>query len=373
MAQNILFTYVQNVDVSNFITTHLNNTTDNYSKRIAFLGETGQIMTHGEIFAINHTDTINKILELIGDETLLDSSTLIDAINELYNHFKLSDDYEMSDFLNTSLTLHPGDTYDTAFGKLEKTIIDNEEIVTNAILYLDHTKLDTSLISTVGLSNDYNDLDNLPIIPSLTGYATETFVNSSINTLKSYIDSSLSNLKTYIDSSVQNLRNYVDSSLALSNIYTMSSSLNTELDLKPGDRFEIAFGKLEKCINDNEYVISQSLIQLNNNKLDSSEISTVGLSNDYNDLDNLPVIPSLTGYATENYVDSSLYLPDNYVMSSSTNSDLILQPGDHFVTAFGKLHKAIIDNETVLIHYLEQLDISIVNILSRLDTLENNS
>ena len=89
MAQNILFTYVQNVDVSNFITTHLNNTTDNYSKRIAFLGETGQIMTHGEIFAINHTDTINKILELIGDETLLDSSTLIDAINQLYNNFKL--------------------------------------------------------------------------------------------------------------------------------------------------------------------------------------------------------------------------------------------------------------------------------------------
>ena len=54
MARNILFTYVQNVDVSNFINEHLGNTTDTYSKRIAFLGNTGQIMTHGELFAFNN-------------------------------------------------------------------------------------------------------------------------------------------------------------------------------------------------------------------------------------------------------------------------------------------------------------------------------
>jgi hypothetical protein len=41
MSRNILFTYVPNSDVSNFINEHLNNTTDIYSKRIAFLGETG--------------------------------------------------------------------------------------------------------------------------------------------------------------------------------------------------------------------------------------------------------------------------------------------------------------------------------------------
>ena len=51
MARNILFTYVPNSDVSSFIEEHLSNTTDTYSKRIAFLGETGLIMTRGEIFA----------------------------------------------------------------------------------------------------------------------------------------------------------------------------------------------------------------------------------------------------------------------------------------------------------------------------------
>ena len=89
----------------------------------------------------------------------------------------------MSDLLNSSLQLNPNDSFETAFGKLEKSIIDNEETIANAFIYYDETKIDSSLISAVGLSNDYNDLDNLPIIPSIDDLVTKEYVDSSIITL----------------------------------------------------------------------------------------------------------------------------------------------------------------------------------------------
>jgi hypothetical protein len=185
--------------------------------------------------------------------------------------------------------------------------------LTNSLIYLDENKLDSSVISAVGLSNDYNDLDNLPIIPSFDNVPTTE----------------------YVDTSILNLKNYVDSSLSLSSEYVMSSSTNEELHLLPGDRFETAFSKLEKSIIDNELVISNTINYLGETKLDSSVISAVGLSNDYNDLDNLPVIPSFDNVPTteyvdisilnlKNYVDSSLSLSSNYVISSSTGLDLVL-------------------------------------------------
>ena len=322
MARNILFTYVPNSDVSNFINDHLNNTTDIYSKRIAFLGETGLIMTHGELFANN----------------------------------LLSDNYEMSELINSSLNLLPGDSYEIALGKLEKAIIDNEKVATNALIYLDENKLDSSVISAVGLSNDYNDLDNLPDIPSFDNVPTTEYVDTSIN-----------NLKDYVDSSINTLKDYIDSSLSLSSEYVMSSSTNEELHLLPNDSFETAFSKLEKSIIDNELVLSKSILYLDKTKLDSSVISAVGLSNDYNDLDNLPIIPSFDDVPTteyidtsinnlKDYVDSSLVLSSEYVMSSSINDDLQLLPGDRFETAFSKLEKAIIDNENVITNSLIYLD-----------------
>jgi hypothetical protein len=124
----------------------------------------------------------------------------------------------MSSSTNEELHLLPNDSFETAFSKLEKIIYDDELVISNTINYLGETKLDSSLISLVGLSNDYNDLDNLPVIPSLTGFATEEYVDTSVN-----------NLKDYIDSSVNMLREYVDSSLVLSDEYVMSSSINDDL------------------------------------------------------------------------------------------------------------------------------------------------
>ena len=299
MARNILFTYVPNLDVSSFIDEHLGNTTDTYSKRIAFLGETGLIMTRGEIFAAS----------------------------------KLSENYEMSELLNSSSRVQPNDSMETAFGKLEKAIIDNEYTYTNAFIYLDENKLNSSEISTVGLSNDYNDLDNLPVIPSVEGFATEEYVDNSINILK----------------------DYVDSSLVLSSSYVMSPSTNEDLFLQPNDRFETAFSKLEKAIIDNEESITNAFIYIDENKLNSSEISTVGLSNDYNDLDNLP---TLSDFVTKEYVDTSINL------LSETLTTLINDVSDNII-------KEIENDEEVIVNRFINVDASINELKDSLSSLDD--
>jgi len=50
---------------------------------------------------------------------------------------KLSSNYEMSSEENAELFLEGGDTYEEAFGKIEKAILDNEEIVANSLIELD--------------------------------------------------------------------------------------------------------------------------------------------------------------------------------------------------------------------------------------------
>ena len=406
MARNILFTYVPNLDVSSFIDEHLGNTTDTYSKRIAFLGETGLIMTRGEIFAASKlsenyemSKLLNSSLRLQPDDSMetafgklekaiIDNEETITNAFIYYNNTKidaseistvgltndyndldnipeislaLSSSYVMSPSTNEDLFLQPNDSFETAFSKLEKAIIDNEYTYTNAFIYLDENKLNSSEISTVGLTNDYNDLDNLPVIPSVEGFATEEYVDNSINILK----------------------DYVDSSLVLSSSYVMSPSTNEDLFLQPNDRFETAFSKLEKAIIDNEESITNAFIYIDENKLNSSEISTVGLTNDYNDLDNLPVIPSVDGFATveyvdgsinilKDYVDSSLVLSSSYVMSSSLNDDLYLQPNDRFETAFGKLEKAIIDNEEVALNEFININDRLIDVESGISSYINN-
>jgi hypothetical protein len=106
--------------------------------------------------------------------------------------------------------------------------------------------------ATVATTGNYNDLTNKPSIPSISGLATETFVN---NALSSKIDST---------------------SLAL-----VATSGN---------------------YNDLEYLPT---------------ISTVGHTGNYEDLRNKPSIPSVVGLATENYVTSQ-----GYITSSALNSTL---------------------------------------------------
>ena len=58
-----------------------------------------------------------------------------------------------------------------------------------------------------------------------------------------------------------------------------------------------------------------------------SELAPVAVSNSYDDLDNKPVIPDLTGYATETYVDNAVHAKEGLVWASTNAASYNQQPG----------------------------------------------
>ena len=141
----------------------------------------------------------------------------------------------------------------------------------------------------------------------------------------------------------------------LSPSYVMSASTNADLLLAPGDTYEKAFGKLEKAIIDNEYTIANAFININDTKIDASEISTVGLSNDYNDLDNLP---TLSDFVTKEYVDTSINL------LSETLTTLINDISDNII-------KEIENDEEVIVNRFIDVDASINELKDSLSSLDD--
>lgn len=88
-----------------------------------------------------------------------------------------------------------------------------------------------------------------------------------------------------------------------------------------------------KMLRDNFYT-EDEVDALLGSKANSNDLATVATSGSYNDLDDTPAIPSVI-------------LSNNYSTSTDTNEDLLLESGDTFEEAFGKLEKAILDNEDV--------------------------
>lgn len=111
-------------------------------------------------------------------------------------------------------------------------------------------------------------------------------------------------MKTYLDKTGlsylwNKIKLYVIDKLKLSSSYTMSSDSNDDLLLESGDTFEEAFGKLEKAIVDDEYVIAQAFVDIDTNKADKSEL----FSGSYTDLTDKPTIPSVAAL-TNNEIDT---------------------------------------------------------------------
>jgi len=55
-------------------------------------------------------------------------------------------------------------------------------------------------------------------------------------------------------------------------------------------------------------------------------------------------------------------LSSNYEMSTDENDDLLLEAGDSYEEAFGKLEKAIVDNELIVSHALNDLNTAVSDI-----------
>lgn len=125
---------------------------------------------------------------------------------------ELSSNYSTSDLENEDLQLAEGDSYEEAFSKLEKAILDDEEIVATSLVEL----------------------------------------NDRINDCTSQIPETI-----------------------LSEQYAPSTDSNEDLFLEAGDTYEEAFSKLEKSINDNEQITSAALSDLDERKADLSYVDSL--------------------------------------------------------------------------------------------------
>ena len=136
----------------------------------------------------------------------------------------------------------------------------------------------TSDLSAVALSNDYEDLDNKPSIPTKTSELTNDGEGGSP------VD------KFVVESA---LEDYTPTSslaaVALSNSYN-------DLDNKPSNLSDF---------NNDEGFIDNTVNDLTNYTL-SSNLATVATSGDYDDLLNKPTIPSISGLASETFVTNAV-------------------------------------------------------------------
>jgi len=92
--------------------------------------------------------------------------------------------------VETDLTGYATETYvNTQISNIDYSSYATQTDLTNGLA----TKVNTSSIATVALTGNYNDLLNKPTIPSLSGYATETYVDNAVSNL---IDSAPGTLDT---------------------------------------------------------------------------------------------------------------------------------------------------------------------------------
>jgi len=118
-----------------------------------------------------YEEAISKLHGAILENELATSGALNDLNTRISDivipELILSEDYEPSSLSNEDLFLAPGDSYETAFAKLEKTINDNENITSAAL---------TDLDSRLNLLHLPQSLDDIPdgSTRKLSDYATTT-------------------------------------------------------------------------------------------------------------------------------------------------------------------------------------------------------
>ena len=132
---------------------------------------------------------------------------------------------------------------------------------------IDTNKADIASLSTVATSGDYNDLLNTPTIPSVTGLASETYVNNKVADLVNSAPTTLDTLKELAD--------------ALNNDQNFATTVSNSLA----------------------------------NKANVSDLANVATSGDYNDLTNQPSIPDLGAVAQDIIPDTDV----TYDLGSPTN------------------------------------------------------
>ena len=94
-------------------------------------------LDYGEL-AINYHNGKETLFIQNDNDEIISFSSDNTLINYIDSKLELSLSYAMSSLSNNNLQLAPGDTYDEAFGKLEKIINDNEIISSACLTDLDN-------------------------------------------------------------------------------------------------------------------------------------------------------------------------------------------------------------------------------------------
>lgn len=210
----------------------------------SFSGNYNDLTNKPVLFSGNYNDLSNlpnlvkAAVEWSPNHTLADGTRYLagDVVWDNGNIYVANYDNES---LPTSNTL-----YWTNLGPGNRLNIDGRDIPN-----ISYTQLsNTPSLSTVATSGSYNDLSDKPTIPSLTGYATETYVNTQVANL--------------VDSSPTTLDTLNELAQALGDDPNFATTVSNQIGLKA----------------------------------DSSSLATVATSGSYNDLSDKPTIPDVTHY-----------------------------------------------------------------------------
>lgn len=227
----------------------------NYS--IVFLKESHRIYTHGEYY-----DCGSREAEAI----------------------VLSEGYTMSDLTNMDLEPKPGDSLETAIGKLHKAILDNEEVVSQAFV---------NMQNSLGLVNPSSALPDLSDTHYMADIKTvieglrkidEAVYNAGILDFANYLAKNNTTEFTPTGNYNPATKKYVDDAIAaIPEVDT--SNLATKQELTDG--------LAGKANSSHTHTASQV-----------SGLSAVATSGSYNDLSNkpsIPTVPSGTSNAVADY------------------------------------------------------------------------
>lgn len=129
-----LFVFVNTSDCDAFKTAHLNNTTDSYASKISFLAKTGEIMTRGQVFALNRESEISALQTILGSSLEGTAASSLSAGNVITFIQKV---YEATQTNAGNITTNANDidALETRVGMtdasgLSKRIKDNEDAIT---------------------------------------------------------------------------------------------------------------------------------------------------------------------------------------------------------------------------------------------------
>ena len=179
--------------------------------------------------------------------------------------------------------------YDTNSSLLDSNITKTNSLDSKVKeLETNYTKVETSLtsLSAVAKSGDYNDLSNKPESIALAEKAVADGDNNVITKTYATKKEVGTSLEPYIKKTeladVATSGSYTD----LSDKPTTIAHADRATADKNGDVITVTYAKKTEIPNLDGYALSK-------------DISKVGKTNNYKDLDNLPTIPSLDGYVTD--------------------------------------------------------------------------